>query len=400
MKPFSALILAAVLLTAASARGQGLLSIGQHTDYHESVPLTFDVTAGVGYDRIDYGGAGIEDVDSAFMYGGVGLLYGNDDRVTQWNIGADFGTIYYFDDTGRDDDYDYNARVSFNITHQFSRRLSVTDNLYFTYETEPDYGIGASSGRLAGQYVYGYNNFAVAYAWSERVATTTSYTVEGIRYTDDDVIGEFEDRLSHTFGQQISYALSRTTKLVGEYRYRITDYRKTPEGEINPDYTSHYLLAGVDQAWSERTNFSFRAGAEIYESDRTDDTAPYVEASLTYAVSHATTARFYAQAGFDASELGSFDSRYSYRAGIIADHQFTSRLAGSAGIHYVHSEFEGSGDVDSNDQDEVNASVGLSYNFWNNLSLDANYSFTTISTDTEFSDYDRHRVSLGLNATF
>ena len=139
----------------------------------------------------------------------------------------------------------------------------------------------------------------------------------------------------------------------------------------------------MDQAWSERTNVSLRAGAEIYESDRADETAPYVEASLTYAVSRATTARFYAQAGFDAAELGSFDSRYSYRAGIVADHQFTSRVAGSAGLHYIHSDYEGNSTVDSGEQDEVNASVGLTYNFWNNLSLDANYSFTTISSDTE-----------------
>lgn len=399
MKPYFAMISAAVLLATAQAPGQGLLTIGQRADYPQNVPLTFNVTAGGGYDRIDYG-PGIEDVDSFFTYGGVGVLYGHDDRVTQWNIGADFGALYYFDDAGLEDDLDYNARVSFNIAHRLSRRLSVSDNLYFTYETEPDYGVGASSGRRAGQYVYGYNNLAVSYAWSERVSTTTGYVVEGIRYTDSDELGEFEDRVSHTFSQQVSYALSRTTDLVGEYRYRITDYRNTPDGEVNPDYTSHFILAGVDQAWSERTNVSFRAGAEIYESDRTDETAPYAEGSIAYAVSRQTTARFYGQIGFDASELGSYDSRYSYRTGIVADHQFTSRLAGSAGVHYVHSDYEGNDRIESGTQDEVNASVGMSYNFWSNLSLDANYSFTTISSDTEFSDYDRHRVSLGLNATF
>lgn len=399
MKPFSALLLSVVLLAAVPAHGQGLLAIGERSDYSESVPLTFNVMGGVGYDHIDYG-SGVEDVDSFFLMGGVGVLYGQDNRVTRWNIGADFGTIYYLDDEGRDDDFDYYGRLSFNIDHQFNRRLSVSDNFYLTYETEPDYSIGATSGRRAGQYLYLYNNVSVSYAWSERIATRTGYTVEGIRYTDDDVLGELEDRVSHIFSQEISYALSRTTKLVAEYRYRITDYRNTPENGVNPDYTSHYILAGVDQAWSERTNASFRAGAEIYESDRTDETAPYVEGSITYAVSRLTTARFYGQAGYDASELGEYDSRYSYRAGIIADHQFNERLAGHAGLHYIHSEFEGNEVVESADEDEINATVGLSYNFWSNLSLDANYSFTTISSDSEFRDYDRHRISLGLNATF
>jgi opacity protein-like surface antigen len=400
MKTYLVPFLAAVLLANVPAHGQGLLSIGPRVDYAESVPLTYSVNGGIGYDRIDYGDPGIEDVDSAFIYGGVGVMYGNDNRVTQWNIGADFGTLYYLDDAGRDDEVDYSARVSFNIAHQFSRRLKFSDNLYFSYETEPDYGIGATSGRRAGQYVYGYNHLDVSYAWSERVSTTSGYTVEGIRYTEDELVGRFEDRISHTFSQDISYALSRTTNLVAEYRFRITDYRDSPEGEANPDYTSHYLLAGVEQAWSERTNVSLRAGAEIYQSDRADEVAPYVEGSLNYALSRRTTARFYGQAGFDASELGSFDSRYSYRTGIIADHQFTSRLAGSVGLHYIHSEYEGNETLDSTNEDEVNASVGVSYNFWNNLSLDASYSYTTIASDAEFSDYDRHRLSLGLNATF
>src|SRR5215213_3208801 len=103
MKPFSAVLLSAVLLAAAPARGQGLLAIGERSDYSESVPLTFNVMAGGGYDHIHYG-SGIGDVDSFFLMGGVGVLYGHDDRVTKWNIGADFGTIYYLDDTGRDDD--------------------------------------------------------------------------------------------------------------------------------------------------------------------------------------------------------------------------------------------------------------------------------------------------------
>lgn len=404
MKPFLVMLLAGVLLAIQPAHGQGLLSIGQHSDYPESIPLTYNVSLGGGYDRIEYSSLSpdLANVDSFYINGGVGLVYGNNDRVTKWNVGADIGVIQYLDDAERNEDLFYNARLSFNITHEFSRRLSVSNNLYFTYEIEPDYGVGATSGRRAGQYVYGYNNTSVAYAWSERVATTTGYTVEGIRYTDDDAIGEFEDRTSHVFSQQISYAWSRTTKLVGEYRYRLTDYRNTPSvGDVaNPDYTSHYILVGVDQAWSDRTSVSLRAGAELYQSDRADETSPYVEASINYAINRQTTARLYAQAGYDGSELGLYDSRYAYRAGIVASRQFSERLTGSAGLHYVHSEFNGNDLVESSTDDEINASIGLSYNFWNNLSFDATYSFTTISSDTEFRDYDRHRVNLGLNATF
>jgi hypothetical protein len=399
MKSYLFLLLAGAALLTRPAHGQGLMAIGQRADYEDSVPLTFIVGAGGGYDRVDYSGTDLGDYDSWFVNGAVGLLYAKNDPTTPWDVGADFGVIQYLDDTNRGEDLYYRARVSFNIKHEFSRRLWVQDNAYFTYDAEPDFGVGASTGRRSGQYVYGYNKLSVGYAWSERVATTTSHTVEGIKYTDSDELGDIEDRLTNIFAQEVSYALSRRTKLVGEYRFRITQYDSSPAGLPSPDYTSHYLLAGVDNAWSERLSSSLRVGAEIYESDRTSETAPYAEGSLTYALSRRTVARFYAQVGFDAAELGDYNSRYSYRTGVTATHHFTEKLSGTAGLHYVHSEYEGglSGDAS---EDEIDAALGLSYNFWNNLSLDAGYTFTTISSDTDFGDYDRHRVNVGLNATF
>lgn len=399
MKPYLLMLLAGVVLTAPSAHGQGLLSVGRTaTDYPENLPLTFRATAGAGYDRTEYSDSDAASYDSFFLNGGIGLLYGKNNRVTKWDTSVDLGVIQYLDDADGGEDLYYLGRVAFNIEHQFSRRLTVTDNLYVTYDSEPDYGVGASTGRRSGQYVYAYNNLSLGYAWSERVATTTGYTVDGIKYTDDDDLSSMEDRIAHTFSQEVSYALNRRTKLVAEYRFRITDYENPAADLANPDYTSHFLLAGVDQEWSERLTSSLRAGAEIYESDRTSETAPYVEGALSYQLSRRTVARWYAQAGFDAGELGGFDSRYSYRTGVTATHAFSDKLSGSAGLHYVHSEYKG-GTGDASD-DEVNAAVGMSYNFWNNLSLDAGYSFTTISSDTEFGDYDRHRVNVGLNATF
>lgn len=407
MKPLFAMLFAGVLLATLPVHGQGLLAIGQqNADYPDSIPLTWTLSAGGGYESINYSNLSpeLENVDSYFINGGIGVVYGVNERVTKWNVGADFGVIQYLDDVERAEDLYYNARLAFNISHQFSRRLTVSNNFYLTYEIEPDYGVGVTTGRRAGQYLYGYNNLSVAYAWSERISTTTGYTIDGIRYTDNDLVGEFEDRTSHLFSQQVSYAMSRTTKLVGEYRFGYTDFRNTPSAggiqATNPDYTSHYILAGVDQAWSDRTSASFRAGAEFYQSDRSDETAPYLEASIDYAVSRKTHARVYAQLGYDASELGLYDSSYALHIGATATHQFTERLSGNVGLHYVHSDYSGNDAVESSSEDEINATVGLSYNFWNNLSLDANYSYTTISSDTEFRDYDRHRVNLGLNATF
>lgn len=394
---------AALLLICASAHGQGLLSIGQRTDYKENIPLKVNVTAGGGYDHTSYGSSGssADNVDSGFLQGGIGLSHASSNRVTKTVFGGDFSTIHYLDDNRNGEQTYYNARVTFDVEHSFSRRLAMKNNFYFAYEIEPDYTIGATSARRAGQYVYGYDNFSVSYAWSERFATTTGYTLTGIHYKEQDQ-AEREDRFSQIVSEQITYKLNRKTSLAAEYRFEYTNYTKNNgiNGLASPDYKAHYLLVGVDQAWSPRLNSSVRAGAEIFESDRTSQTSPYVEASVNYGLSRNSSLRWYNQLGYDGSDLGDYSARYSYHTGLIASQKITEKLTGNAGLHYVHSNYKGNDINPSTSDNEINASVGMNYKIWKNLSVDANYSYTTIASDISTREYDRHYTTLGLNASF
>ena len=400
MKSLTQYLIAGALLSSAHAYGQGLLSLGQNTDYSVNVPLTFNATVGGGYDSIKYKNAPDQDVNSAFLQGGVGFVYGENHKPTQWNIGGDFGAIRYLDDAQRGDDLYYNARVAFNITSELSRRLKVSDNFYLTYEIEPDYAIGASSGIRNGQYLYGYNNFSVAYAWTERFSTTTGYTIDGIKYMDDKLTSASEDRLSNIISQQFSYKLNRQTTLTGEYRFGITNYQNQPSGSVSPDSRSHYLLVGVDQAWSPTLTGSARVGAQVYDSDRTSKTAPYAEGSINYALTRKTSVRWYGQVGFDGAELDQYSSRYTYRTGISANEQVSQKLGVNGGINYVHSSYKGNAALADGSDNELNLSAGFKYNLYQNVSLDANYSYSTISSDVDLRDYNRHHVNLGVNAKF
>jgi hypothetical protein len=396
-------IILGVLTAASAVHGQGLLAIGQKSDYKENVPLTLNVTALGGYDHIDYKDAtsGHPNVSSYFVEGGLALNYAQNDRVTKFTSGAQFSTIHYSDPVENGKQTFYNARLDLGLQHAFSRRLTVSDNLYAAYEIEPNYSIGISDARRSGQYFYGYNNFAVSYAWSERFATTSSYTFSGIKYQDD-TYGRLENRMIHTFAQQFAYKISRTTALTAEYRYEVANYTDYPGGSglPKPDYRSHYLLAGVDQAWSPTLTGSARVGAQIYESDRTNKTSPYVEASLNYALSRKSNLRWYNQLGFDGSQLGNYDARYAFHTGVTLTNQITEKLAVNAGVNYVHSDYRGNSTVSSAKEDEFNASLGVSYKLWKNLSLQANYSFTTISSDITLNEFDRHYTTVGLNASF
>ena len=381
------------------ASGQGPLALQNNAsnrlDHKDAAPVTYSAGLGVGYDHLNYKASDVGDISSPFMQGSLGATFNGIDEQTPWTLGLDFGSIYYFDDTSRDSNTDYSGRISFNISHAVSQRLKLTDSFYATYEVEPNFGVGASTARRNGQYLYGYNNFAVTYAWSERFSSTTSYTVDTIRY-DDSAIGKFEDRISHLVAQQFSWAHSKTTSWVGEYRFRTTIYDQASTS----DYISHYVLAGIDQAWSERTTGSVRAGAEFYSSDRSDETAPYGELSISHRASEKTSVQLFSSVGFDGSELGAFGSRRSYRTGINANHKVSDRLTLNGGVNYVYSQFNGSGSAPDISEHELSATAGIGYRIWDNVSLDATYSHSLINSDDSLRDYDRDRVSLGVQASF
>ena len=397
-------IAAGTLLACGSLRAQGLLAIGQHTDYSESVPLTYTVRLSSGYDDVHYSvpSLGQPNFSSFFVQGGVGLAYVDNSKPTPWSVGLDLGLLHYFDNEPGTKDIYYNTRLSFNITHEFDRRLKVSDNFYVAYELDPDYGVGVSTGAFSGQYLYGYNNLNVAYAWTERFSTTTSYTLDGIHYTQDATVADMEDHLEHIISQQFAYQLSRTTTVTGEYRFGLVRYSSgvVNSSTTSPNYTSHYLLAGVDQAWSPRLSSSLRAGAQFYESDREHKVAPYAEGSLDYKVSRKTNVRFYAQAGYDPSDLGDYAAHYAIHTGVTGNYKVTDTLSLSAGLHYVHGDYTGSGSLVGFNENEVDASAGITYSLWKNVAVDASYSYTTIASDIDTRSYDRSRVNLGFNATF
>jgi opacity protein-like surface antigen len=72
----------------------------------------------------------------------------------------------------------------------------------------------------------------------------------------------------------------------------------------------------------------------------------------------------------------------------------------NGGLNYAYSTFDGIGIAPDVNEHEFSATAGLGYQVWNNVSVDANYSYTVLSSDDNLRDYDRNRISLGLSAQF
>ncbi len=392
----TSLAVASLLAGISGAQGQGLLSIGggNEEDFDTNFPFSITLTGAYGFDTNTQSSA-FDENDSSYYQAGVSAQFAGGDRRTSYNFGALFNATYYADPAPGTDDYYYNARVSFNLKHKVSPRLTISDNAYIAYEFEPDYAVGASTARRSDQYLYGFNNISASYAWTRRFSTVTNYTVSGVEYDDDAFSGE--NRISQLIAQQFRYALSRVTALTAEYRYGYTAYDNDAG-----DFMSHYVLAGIDHRFDRRLSGSLRAGAEFREYDNRDGdaTEPYVEGSLDYRASRTSNFRGYVRYGLDANEFSAYPEHKSLRTGFSYNQQVAENLSASAGLNYVHSEFAGSEILPDSDDDLVSVNLGLRYQIQRNLALYGDYYFVTTSSDVEFREYDRHRFTLGLSATF
>lgn len=394
-KPFASLVTILSLACGASAFGQGLLNIRPAKDeFERRLPLTIALTAGGGYDsNTESAPSGLEN-ESAYLNFGGELVYSGGNRRTNYSLSAGYTGYYFLDPAPGTQEYQQSARLSFNVRHKFSPSTSISNTSYLAYEFEPNYTIGSGTTRRSEEYLYGHNDLSVAHAWGRKFSTVTGYTISGIDYQDDN---SGESYLAHLFHQEFRYQISKLTTLAATYRFALANYDNG-----FGDYTSHYLLAGVDHNFTRKLFGSFRVGAEMRDRDNGgSNTSPYFEGTLSYRIDKDSSLYTYARYGYEDSAIGTYEDRTSFRMGVTAQRRLTSRLGASVGLHYVHDDFnQSAGEDDSYNEDTFSVSVGLDYSLYKNISLTTNYGFTTVTSGNEFREYDRHNVSLGVRATF
>ena len=405
-------------LTAASAIGGVANADLYHIpdDAKESLPLKWSVGVNLTYDdNVNPTAVGPGADDSAVSINPyVGLSFVSITPQTTWDVYARVGGIYYFDtpDAIGSDDLYAQARAGVNFTHRVSERLRFSSRNTISYELEPDYSYGFASTRQAGEYLYWSTDNSVGYRWTERLATYSGFTLNGLDYGSE---VDNSDRFTWTLYNQFRYQLTPQTVLTAEYRYS-----ETTGNGVASDSTNHYLLGGVEHRFSPNTILVARVGAQFREVDsvNSDDTVdPYAELTLNTAINDQFSIRSFLRYGIEDYDtvvvagfpgaLTEFDSKETLRVGVSGNYVISPKLSAFGGVDYIFSDFSDGRDVATNTagggsptEDLINAYVGLTVKFTDNLFGDVSYNFTDSNSDLPNRSYDRNRVTVGVRAEF
>ena len=405
-------------LAAASAIGAANASLYYQGEAQESMPLRWTVGVNLTWDdNVNPTAVGVGANDETLSINPyVGVTFVSITPQTTWDVYARVGAIYYFDEpsaVGSEDLYGQ-ARLGLNFTHRVSERLRFSSRNHISYELEPDYAYGYSTSRQVGEYLYWQTDNSVGYRWTERLATYTGFQLSDLDY-DSNVPNS--DRFTWTLYNQFRYQFSQQT--VGTLDYR---YSETTGNGVASDSTNHYLLVGAEHRFSPNTILVARVGAQFREVDAvggSDSTDPYAELTLNSNINEQFRVRSFLRYGIEDYDtvvtasgilgplLTEFDNRQTLRLGVSGEYDLSPMLSLFGGVDYIMSDFEDGRVVStpvpyggSPSEDLINAYIGLSVKFTENLYGNVSYNYTDSSSDLVGRDYDRNRVNLGVRAEF
>ena len=396
----------ATLATTVPLFSQGLYYVGQEAT--KSIPLTWTVGASMIWDdnvtpTAPEGSLGFEDaVWSINPY--VEANYTVIDPRTSINFSARAGMNYYFDGIAAPGASDTipSFRSGFDFNHSISPRLRFSSRSFIAYEMEPQFALGISNDRTTDPYSLFSTDNSVGYRWTPRVG---SYT--GIGFTS------LSDRKSWNFYHQMRYQYTRRSVLTSQYRY--TAWSGDASGSSN-----HFLTGGMEHRLSQNAIFLSSAGIQLRSLDNDqsqDSVSPFLEGSMRSQVNSAVGLRAFVRYSMeDFNTIQNVDGvayEYSelqvFRVGLTGDYRITPRLTGAGGFDFVHTMFDAGNKrgtatgADTNSgltEDLMNGYIGLRYQINDALTLDCSINYTESISETDNNDYNRLRLSTGLNYTF
>src|SRR6266446_3983613 len=311
--------------------------------------------------------------------GGSGSLYTSDNALLSYTFGTPRtkvslttggGVTYYFDRPAAG--YNPTGYLGLSLTHKPSERMTLSLSVFASYQTQPDFSTNLGSNQQLGSSIRSNDTVSLAYSWTPRFSTVTSYTLDLLNYFSS--AGSLLNRMEHTFGEQFRYLLWPATTGAAEYRYAIIDYESAPL-----DSTTHFLLAGLDHSFAPRLNASFRGGVELRSSESSGfQPGPYFESTLTYILLRGGSVIWTNQYSIEESDTVGVSSAPAFRTGLTLNYGLTRRLSGNLALFYVNGGNQ-SGGTSSSSGNTIDISPSLRYLITRRLSANVGYHYTSVS---------------------
>lgn len=364
------------------------------------LPFHVSVSVRSGYDDNVFTSS-FDKQGSAFINSSIGLSYDFGSPRTRLSLQTGGGITYYFDRPGQQDP-DYNAYLGLSLKHLFTPRLIFTLSAYAAYQIEPDFSFGTGFNRRSGNYFYTNDKATLSYLWTPRFSTATSYTFGALIYDSSSSagVGSFENRIENTFGNEFRFLLWPTTTIVGEYRIEFVSYQTN-----NADSVTHFFLAGFDHTFSPRFSASFRGGFEIRSFDNGsvssgDETSPYFEATLSYALGQQTSVAWTNRYGIEEPDVPGNPRRVTYRTGLNVKHNWTPRISSRASIYYEHDDYSGNAVSPAFVEDSFDLALSVRYAITRYFGVEVGYNHTEVISDISLRGYARNRIYAGADFSF
>jgi hypothetical protein len=225
------------------------------------------------------------------------------------------------------------------------------------------------------------------------------------------------DRLEHGIPVEGIWVIKPETRGILGYRYRMIDYTgdepiggtvANPVMSDDRNSQSHTAYLGVDHNFRPDLTGSLRGGATFsdYDSGNSDnEVSPYVQASLRYTYAEESFGEVgftYDRTatdvvGFDAATDGFVTDAETAAFYVSVTHRILPKLYGSLIGQFQNSTYEG-GMFDSQDENFWIAGVNLEYRINQYFSAHVGYNYDFL--DSDYREYDRNRVYIGLTARY
>ncbi len=399
-------ILSLALVSAANA-GEGLYAVGVEPE--DSIPLAWVAGMDLTYDdNLLASNTNEADTFSVTPYIGASLQSVSPQTLVE--LFAKLGMNYYFDTPQGIDDTSNQSRLNLNIRHNFTERLGVTTNNMVAYEMEPNYDYGIASSRQSEEHFYFLSDTYFSFRWSDLLATRTGIELSALHYEETDE----SNRMTATGYHQFRYRLQPLTVLTAEARFA----HSSGDGQSS-DYTEQYLLVGAEHRVSPNTVGMFKVGVQRRDVDQgSDSTNPFAQLSFRTIMNEQFSVNGFVRYGIEGYDtvqtsvtglIGvpvEYDERETLRLGLSGSYLISPQLALFAGVNYVPTQYSGgriiSSGLSAPDQDEdlINTYIGLSMKFTENVTGTLTYNYTQSDSDMTSRDYERNRISLGVNTQF